>query len=105
VIPDDKGIRITLPLFIRRNHHPPWTTTFILQETEKLAQMGQAGFAVVERQFEALAGGMHKRFDALDQRLDRIEKSHGYRLETLERDVADLKTGIGKEQRKISLGR
>jgi hypothetical protein len=24
--------------------------------------------------------------------LDRIEKSHGYRLETLERDVANLKT-------------
>jgi hypothetical protein len=35
---------------------------------------------------------MNKRFDSVEQRLDRIEKSHGYRLETLEHDVADLKT-------------
>ena len=34
---------------------------------------------------------MNTRFDAVEQRLDRIEKSHGYRLETLERDVAVLK--------------
>jgi hypothetical protein len=33
----------------------------------------------------------NSRFDAIEQRLDRIEKSHGYRLETLERDVAVLK--------------
>ena len=34
----------------------------------------------------------NRRFDAVEQRLDRIEKSHGYRIETLERDVAVLKT-------------
>jgi len=34
----------------------------------------------------------NRRFDAVEQRLDRIEKSHCYRLETLERDVAVLKT-------------
>ena len=33
----------------------------------------------------------NKRFDAIEERLDRIEKSHGYRIETLERDVAVLK--------------
>ena len=68
------------------------TKTFILQETEKLAQMVQAGFTAVGRQVEALEGSMNKRFDAVEQHLDRIDKSHGYRLETLERDVADLKT-------------
>jgi hypothetical protein len=41
---------------------------------------------------QSLETKMNTRFDAVEQRLDRIEKSHGYRLETLERDVAVLKT-------------
>ena len=43
---------------------------------------------------ESIAGVMtmvSQRFDEVNARLDRIEKSHGYRLDTLERDVAVLK--------------
>jgi hypothetical protein len=57
------------------------TKAFISQETEKLAQMVQAGFEA-----------MNKRFDAVEQRLDRIDKGYGYRIANLERDVADLKS-------------
>ena len=45
-----------------------------------------------KEELHALETKMDTRFDAVEQRLDRIEKSHGYRLETLERDVAVLKT-------------
>jgi hypothetical protein len=64
-----------------------------------LEQRVDQGFKEMETGFkdtgESITGVMvmaSKRFDAVEQRLDRIEKSYGYRLETLERDVADLKT-------------
>jgi hypothetical protein len=40
----------------------------------------------------ALRTEMNGRFDIVDRRLDRIEKSYDYRITTLERDVADLRT-------------
>lgn len=43
-------------------------------------------------ELHSLGTAMNTRFDAIEQRLDRIEKSHGYRIETLEHDVAVLKT-------------
>lgn len=70
------------------------TKTFISQETEKLAQMVQAGFAEVHQKMDTLATKeeMNKRFDAVEQHLDHIEKGYGYRIANIERDVADLKT-------------
>jgi hypothetical protein len=44
-----------------------------------------------KEELHTLETKMDTRFDAIEQRLDRIEKSHGYRLDTLERDVAVLK--------------
>jgi flagellar biosynthesis/type III secretory pathway protein FliH len=58
---------------------------------DKLAEAVAAGFAETHQKM-ATKEEMNKRFDSVEQRLDRIEKSHGYRLETLEHDVADLKT-------------
>ena len=40
----------------------------------------------------ALRTEMNERFDIVERRLDRMEKSHDYRITTLERDVADLRT-------------
>jgi hypothetical protein len=75
--------------------------TYIEAQTEKLAAMVADGFASTATKQEVsdlgqevgnLRTEMNTRFDTIEQRLDRIEKSHGYRLETLERDVAVLKT-------------
>ena len=35
---------------------------------------------------------MNKRFDIVERRLDRMEKSHDFRITSLEREVADLRT-------------
>jgi hypothetical protein len=68
--------------------------TYIDAQTEKLAAMIAAGFATTATKEEVsdLRTEMNTRFDKLEECLDRIEKSHGYRLEALERDVAVLKT-------------
>jgi hypothetical protein len=68
--------------------------TYIDAQTEKLAAMIAAGFATTATKEEVsdLRTEMNTRFDKLEERFDRIEKSHGYRLEALERDVAVLKT-------------
>jgi hypothetical protein len=75
--------------------------TYIEAQTEKLAAMVADGFASTATKQEVsdlgqevgnLRTEMNTRFDTIEQHLDRIEKSHGYRLETLERDVAVLKT-------------
>ena len=34
---------------------------------------------------------MNKRFDIVERRLDRIEKSHDFRITSLEREVADIR--------------
>ena len=67
--------------------------TYIEAQTEKLAAMIAAGFATTATKEEVsdLRTEMSTRFDKLGERFDRIEKSHGYRLETLERDGAELK--------------
>jgi hypothetical protein len=60
----------------------------------ELAQQIETVAQTVMKIYEQMATKeeMNRRFDAVEQRLDRIEKSHGYRLETLEHDVAVLKT-------------
>ena len=75
------------------------TKQFIQQEHEKLASMIAGGFAETDRKFAEVDGKltdlrveMNERFDILERRLDRMEKSHDYRITTLERDVADLRT-------------
>jgi hypothetical protein len=82
--------------------HP--TNAELSRQVEALAEAVAGGFAEMRqtmatkdelntvRHEMATQEEMNKRFDAVEQRLDRIEKSHGYRLETLERDVANLKT-------------
>lgn len=64
---------------------------------ENLAEMVQRGFRDVakkedtDRQFT----GVSKRFDAVDERLDRIEelilKDHKYRIERLEGEMRELR--------------
>jgi cell shape-determining protein MreC len=80
------------------------TNVELSRQIDALAEAVAAGFAEMRqtmvtqgelntvRQEMATQEEMNKRFDVVEQRLDRIEKSHGYRLETLERDVANLKT-------------
>jgi len=39
----------------------------------------------------ALRTEMNERFDIVDRRLDRMEKSHNFRITSLEREVADIR--------------
>lgn len=71
---------------------------FIREENEKLASMIASGFAEVHGKIAeihetmATKTEMNARFDRLEQHNDRVEKSYDYRLTSLERDVAELKT-------------
>jgi hypothetical protein len=42
--------------------------------------------------FSTLRTEMNDRFDIVEQRLDRMEKSHDFRITSLEHEVADLRT-------------
>lgn len=68
------------------------TKTFLSQEFEKLAQMTEKGMQEIRTDVASVRAEVSALRGEMTMRLDRIEKSHGYRLETLERDVADLKT-------------
>lgn len=68
------------------------TKTFLSQEFEKLAQMTENGMQEIRDDIADVRAEVSALRGEMTTRLDRIEKSHGYRLETLERDVADLKT-------------
>ena len=60
----------------------------VSHEIEKLAQMIKESFDAIDRRFEELETRMDKRFDRIETRLS----GYGYRIESLERDVAILKT-------------
>ena len=68
------------------------TQAFLSQEIEKLAQITEKGMQEIRADVASVHADVSALRSEMTTRLDRIEKSHGYRLETLERDVADLKT-------------
>jgi hypothetical protein len=68
------------------------TKAFFSHEIEKLAQMTEKGMQEIRNEVAGVRSEVVALRSDLSTHLDRMEKSHGYRLETLERDVADLKT-------------
>ena len=68
------------------------TQTFLSQEIEKLAQITEKGMQEIRTDVASVHAEVSALRSEMTTRLERIEKSRGYRLETLERDVADLKT-------------
>ena len=68
------------------------TQAFISHEMEKLAQMTEKGMQEIRADVAGVRAEVAALRSDITPHLDRIEKSHGYRLETLERDVANLKT-------------
>jgi 3-methyladenine DNA glycosylase Tag len=68
------------------------TQAFFSHEIEKLAQMTEKGMQEIRADVASVRDEVAALRSDITTPLDRIEKSHGYRLETLERDVANLKT-------------
>jgi hypothetical protein len=50
------------------------------------------GFQEIGETTHGIITMISERFDAVERRLDRIDKGYGYRIAHLERDMADLKT-------------
>ncbi len=71
------------------------TENHIEQKIDALATAVQNGFVEVHQKFAELHKKMDDGFERVDKRFDRIEtrlSGHGYRIETLEKDVSHLKT-------------
>ena len=68
------------------------TQVFLSHTIEKLAQMTEKGMQEIRTDVAGVHAEVSVLRSEMTPRLDRIEKSHGYRLETIERNMADLKT-------------
>ncbi len=79
------------------------TTTDILNRIDVIAEAVAAGFAEMHEKM-ATKDEMNSRFEAVEERLDRIENNHVRRIENLElaavdvrRDITTLKDHAGIE--------